>query len=81
MTHDDIKAKCQDFCCEHLGVDHEACVDDARFDDLGADSLDRIEMGMWVEETFGVEVLDHEIDNIQQFRDMISMVERKVVIE
>lgn len=50
---------------EHLGVDPEKVVDDASFiDDLGADSLDVVEMVMVFEEEFGLEISDEAAESL-----------------
>lgn len=45
------------------------------FDDLGADSLDSIELILELEKNFDIEVLDEEIDNIQTVQDILDLVD------
>ena len=47
-------------------------------DDLGADSLDVIEMVMAVEEDFGINIPDEDLDDLHTFRDICDYVERNV---
>ena len=61
---------------EHLDVDPEKVTDDASFiDDLGADSLDNVELVMAFEEEFGVEIPDDAAETIQTVGDAIKFVE------
>ena len=62
---------------EHLDVDPEKVTDDASFiDDLGADSLDNVELVMAFEEEFGVEIPDDAAETIQTVGDAIKFVEK-----
>ncbi|MEN3971102.1 acyl carrier protein [Sphingomicrobium sp. XHP0235] len=61
---------------EHLGVDAEKVTKDARFiDDLGADSLDIVELVMAFEEEFGVEIPDDAAEDIATVNDAIVYIE------
>ena len=58
---------------EHLGVEKEKVVEKASFiDDLGADSLDTVELVMAFEEEFGVEIPDDAAENIQTVGDAVK---------
>ncbi len=46
-------------------------------DDLGADSLDLVELGLQIEEAFGFEVTDEDGDKMVTFEDLIELVEKK----
>ena len=60
---------------EHLGVDESKVTEDASFvDDLGADSLDTVELVMAVEEEFGVEIPDDAAEKIVTVRDAITYI-------
>ena len=60
---------------EHLGVDEDKVVDNASFiDDLGADSLDTVELVMAFEEDFGIEIPDDAAENIQTFGDAVKFI-------
>ncbi len=61
---------------EHLGVDEDKVVDNASFiDDLGADSLDTVELVMAFEEEFGIEIPDDGAENIQTFSDAVKFID------
>ena len=62
---------------EHLDVDAEKVTEDASFiDDLGADSLDNVELVMAFEEEFDVEIPDDAAETIQTVGDAIKFVEK-----
>ena len=64
----DISDRVKKIVVEHLGVDEDKVVDNASFiDDLGADSLDTVELVMAFEEEFGIEIPDDAAENIQSF--------------
>ena len=61
---------------EHLGVEADKVTDDASFiDDLGADSLDIVELVMAFEEEFGVEIPDDAAEKIATVKDAIDYIE------
>ena len=63
---------------EQLDVTKEACVPEASFiDDLGADSLDLVELIMEMEEVFGVEIADEELEKIRTVQDVIDFLKKK----
>ena len=58
---------------EHLNVDAEKVTDNASFiEDLGADSLDTVELVMAFEEEFGIEIPDDAAESIQTFGDAVN---------
>jgi acyl carrier protein len=62
---------------EHLGVEGEKVTEDASFiDDLGADSLDIVELVMAFEEEFGVEIPDDAAEKITTVRDAIEYIDQ-----
>ena len=62
---------------EHLGVEPEKVVDGASFiDDLGADSLDTVELVMAFEEEFGCEIPDDAAEKITTVRDAIEYIDQ-----
>lgn len=72
----DIAAAVKKIVIEHLGVEPEKVVEGASFiDDLGADSLDTVELVMAFEEEFGVEIPDDAAENIQTVQDAIKFLE------
>jgi acyl carrier protein len=63
---------------EQLDVTKEQCVLEASFiDDLGADSLDIVELLMEMEEAFGVEIADEELEKIRTIKDVIDFLKLK----
>jgi acyl carrier protein len=62
---------------EHLGVEPDKVTEDASFiDDLGADSLDIVELVMAFEEEFGVEIPDDAAEKITTVRDAIDYIDQ-----
>ena len=81
----DVKAKAnvaekiKQIVSEQLGVDEGEVTPAASFvDDLGADSLDTVELVMAFEEAFEIEIPDEEAEKIRTVQDAISYVEKKV---
>ena len=64
---------------EHLGVDEEKVTENASFiDDLGADSLDTVELVMAFEEEFDIEIPDDAAEHIQKVGDAVKFISEKV---
>jgi acyl carrier protein len=73
-----IEEKIIEIIMEQLDVSREECVPDASFmDDLGADSLDIVELIMAMEENFGIEITDDELLRIRTVRDAIDFIVKK----
>ncbi len=73
---DNIKDKVKKIVAEHLGIEQEKVTDEASFiDDLGADSLDTVELVMAFEEEFGSEISDSEAEKILTVGDAIKFIE------
>ena len=71
----DINAKVKKIVAEHLGVDENKVTDEASFiDDLGADSLDTVELVMALEEEFETEIPDEEAENITTVKEAIDYI-------
>jgi len=71
----DIGAGVKKIVVEHLGVDEDKVTDSASFiDDLGADSLDTVELVMAFEEDFGIEIPDDAAEKIQTVKDAIDYI-------
>ena len=67
--------KIRDIVAEQLGVDADKVTMESSFvDDLGADSLDIVELVMALEETFGVEIPDSEAEKISTVGDVVEYV-------
>ncbi|MCZ6464330.1 MAG: acyl carrier protein [Proteobacteria bacterium] len=72
---DSIQSRVQDLVAEQLGLDRSDLVSGANIlDDLGADSLDVVELVMAIEETFGLEVPDEEIEALRTIGDVEKFV-------
>ena len=62
---------------EQLGVDEEEVTPDASFvDDLGADSLDTVELVMAFEEEFGIEIPDEDAEKITRVKEAVDYIEK-----
>jgi acyl carrier protein len=73
----DVAERVKKIVIQHLGVDAEKVVENADFiDDLGADSLDRVELVMAFEEEFGVEIPDDAAESIVTVGDAVKFVEK-----
>jgi acyl carrier protein len=71
-----IEEKVKGIIVEQLGVEAEQVAPDAKFiEDLGADSLDTVELVMALEEEFGIEVPDEEAEKLQSVGDVIKYIE------
>ncbi len=71
----DVAAKIKQIVVEHLGVDEAKVTPEASFiDDLGADSLDTVELVMAFEEEFGVEIPDDAAEKIVTVRDAVNYI-------
>ncbi len=75
---DDISSKVKKIVAEHLGIDEGKVQDDSSFiDDLGADSLDTVELVMAFEEEFGSEISDSDAEKILTVGDAVKFIEGK----
>lgn len=73
----DVAERVKKIVIEHLSVDAEKVVEAANFiDDLGADSLDTVELVMAFEEEFGVEIPDDAAETIQTVGDAVKFLEK-----
>ena len=74
----DVAERVKKIVVEHLGVDAEKVTENASFiDDLGADSLDTVELVMAFEEEFSVEIPDDAAETIRTVGDAVSFLEKK----
>ena len=73
----DIAERVKKIVVEHLGVDAAKVKPEASFiDDLGADSLDTVELVMAFEEEFGIEIPDDAAEHIQTVGDAVTFIEK-----
>lgn len=72
----DVASRVKKIVVEHLGVDEEKVTENASFvDDLGADSLDTVELVMAFEEEFGCEIPDEAAEKIMTVQNAIDYVQ------
>jgi acyl carrier protein len=73
-----VEEKVKSIIVEQLGVQADEVKPEASFvDDLGADSLDTVELVMAFEEAFGIEIPDEDAEKIQKVKDAVSYIEGK----
>ena len=71
-------ARVREIIAQELGVEQEKVTDDASFvEDLGADSLDTVELVMAFEEEFGIEIPDEDAEQMQTVGQAIGYLEQK----
>ena len=71
----DVSAKVKSIIVEQLGVEEDEVKDNAKFiDDLGADSLDTVELVMALEEEFSIEISDDDAEKIMTVQDAVTYV-------
>ena len=74
----DVSSKVKKMVADHLGVEELKVTEEANFvDDLGADSLDTVELVMAFEEEFGSEISDSEAEKILTVGDAIKFIESR----
>ncbi len=72
----DVAERVKKIVVEHLGVEEDKVKEAASFiDDLGADSLDTVELVMAFEEEFSIEIPDDAAENIQTVGDAVKFIE------
>lgn len=77
----DIAESVKKIVIEHLGVDAAKVTDNASFiDDLGADSLDTVELVMAFEEEFSVEIPDDAAEKIVTVKDAVDFISQKKAV-
>ncbi|MCA9472289.1 MAG: acyl carrier protein [Nitrospirales bacterium] len=75
----EVQDRIKKIIAEQLGVEEEEVVPEAKFvDDLGADSLDTVELVMALEEEFDVEIPDEDAEKIQTVGGAIDFIKDKV---
>lgn len=71
----DVAERVKKIIVEHLGVEESKVVENASFiDDLGADSLDTVELVMAFEEEFGIEIPDEAAEKITTVKDAVDYI-------
>jgi acyl carrier protein len=70
-----IEERVKQIVAEQLGVDEDQVTPEAAFmDDLGADSLDTVELVMALEEEFDIEISDEDAEKIQKVKDAVDYI-------
>jgi acyl carrier protein len=81
-NEDEILAKLKALVIDRLNVEEEQIKPDASFvEDLGADSLDIVELIMGIEEEFDVEIPDEDAEKLRNVGDALAYVKRKLGVE
>ncbi len=79
MLKEDIIKKVKEITSEQLGVDESQITPEAKFvDDLGADSLDTVELVMALEEEFDLEISDEEAEKLTAVQKVIDYIEDRL---
>jgi acyl carrier protein len=79
MTEQELLSKINQVIVEKLGVKEEQIKNDSDFvDDLGADSLDRVELVMALEDEFDIEIPDEDAEKLNKVSDVIEYVQAKI---
>ena len=79
MGNESVEVKIKAMIAEQLGVDEEEVVNEASFaDDLGADSLDLVELIMALEEEFGKEISDEDAEAIKTVQGAIDYITKNL---
>lgn len=78
MSEKSVEEKVKEIITEQLSVNAEQVTPEAKFiEDLGADSLDVVELVMAFEEQFGIEVPDEDAEKLQTVGDVVKYIEDK----
>jgi acyl carrier protein len=79
MTTEELREKVVAVVVDKLGVEADKVSDEANFvDDLGADSLDQVELVMALEDEFDVEIPDEDAEGLKTVKAVLAYVEGKV---
>lgn len=73
-----VLEKIKSIIAEQFDVDEESLAAETTFEELGADSLDIVELAMGIEEEFDLEIPEEKIDNIVTIEDLVRYIEKKL---
>lgn len=77
-TPPQIQKTVTDLLCEQLGQDEAAITPQAKLSDLGADSLDLVEIVMLTEDEFGIDISNQDAEKITTVQDLLDCIERNL---
>ena len=78
MAEKSVQDRVKEIIVEQLGVDPDQVTPEAKFiEDLGADSLDTVELVMAFEEEFGAEIPDEDAEKLQTVGDVVKYIEER----
>ena len=76
---EDVSSKVKKIVADHLGIDESKVTEESSFiDDLGADSLDTVELVMAIEEAFNIEIPDETAEKISNLQQAVDFINQKV---
>lgn len=79
MATDSIEEKVKDIICKQMGVEKDKITTDSSFvNDLGADSLDTVELVMEFEDAFELNIPDDDAETIQNVGDAIAYIQKNI---
>mgnify|MGYP000947187226 CR=1 FL=1 len=74
LTRDDVADRVKKVICKHLGADIDAATDATLLRDLGADSLDDVEIAITLEAKFGIVIPDMDLEDLASVDDFVRAV-------
>ena len=74
FTKEDTLHKVVDIVAQKLSIDKETVLKNGSFEDLGADSLDMVEIVMKLEEVFGIEINDEDAEKLSSLNEVVNYI-------